>query len=69
MYIVEAKSYNKTYGVIGIRKVFNGDKKTAYEKAMEYAYNKAKRFSRAGTEFSVTIRGKDWQTTTIVNPM
>lgn len=41
MYIIEAKSYNKTYGMVGIRKVFNGDRKTAYEKAMQYAYDKA----------------------------
>lgn len=68
MYIIEAKSYSKTYGVVGIRKVFNGDKKTAYERAMEYAYNKARKFRKAGTEFSVTIKGRDWRTAMIVNP-
>ena len=67
-YTIEAKAYNKTYGIVSVRKCFKGERANAYENAMQYAYSKAKKFRKAGVEFSVTIQGKDWRTAMIVNP-
>lgn len=67
-YIIEAKAYNKKYGMVSSRKVFRGDKKEAYEKAMKYAYDKVGKFAAKGTDFSVTIQGEGWRTASNVNP-
>lgn len=69
MYIVSTTSYNKTYGVVMTRECFNGEQATAYEVAMRYAYTRAEKLSKSGTEWSVTIQGKNWQTAARVNPM
>lgn len=66
-YIVEVKAWNNS-GMIGVRKVFKGDKATAYTQAMEYAYKQANRFKDKGVDFTATVKGEGWRTTAIVNP-
>lgn len=61
-YTVIAKAYDKTYGMVEIRRVFKGDKKTAYHDAMTWAYQKAEKFDKLGVDFSVTIQGEGWRT-------
>lgn len=67
-YIVTAKAYDKMYGMVETRRVFKGDKKTAYHDAMTWAYQKAERFNKLGIDFSVTIQGEDWLTAGNVHP-
>lgn len=68
-YIVEVKAYDKTYGMVGIRKCFKGTKREAYEAAMEYAYKQANKYSDKGVDFTVTIQGEGWRTASNVRPM
>lgn len=68
-YIITASAYNKTYGMVSVRKVFKGDKATAYNEAMQYAYQKAGKFRKRGVDFSVTIQGEGWRTAGKVNPL
>lgn len=68
-YIVDAKAYNKTYGMVSVRKVFKGTKEQAYKDAMGYAYKQAEKAKVKGVDFSVTIKGENWRTASKVNPM
>lgn len=67
-YTIEAKAYDKTYGMVGVKKCFIGTKQEAYEEAMQYAYAKAQKFAKAGVDFSVTITGEGWRTASKINP-
>ncbi len=68
-YIVDAKAYNRKYGVVGIREVFKGTKKAAYEKARTFASEKAEQYKSKNVDFIVTLKGEGWQTATKINPM
>lgn len=68
-YVILVKAYDKTCGMVAVRKVFKGDKKTAYEWGMAYAFEKANHYNAKGVDFSVTIQGESWRTAANVKPM
>lgn len=68
-YIVTVKAYDKKYGMVEVRKVFKGDKATAYTQAMEYAFEKANRYNAKSVDFTATVQGEGWRTAANIKPM